>query len=100
MVYDTRGGFLPGFWDNAFETGLIDEMIERIRKLNLVLDRVKTDRMEDHCFLTEDGRAQRTVFSSGVSVTANLDRHTPYEVDGETLEPWSVRVYGPEGRIL
>ena len=100
MLYGERGMFLPGFWDNAFETGLIDEMIERIRKLNLVLDRVKTDRMEDHCFLTEDGRVQRTVFSSGVSVTANLDRHTPYEVDGETLEPWSVRVYGPEGRIL
>ena len=100
MLYGERGMFLPGFWDNAFETGLIDEMISRIRKLNLVLDRVKTDRMTDHCFLTEDGRVQRTFFSSGVVVTANLDRNRTYEVEGEPLAPWSVRVQDAEGRIL
>lgn len=92
MLYGERGMFLPFYASDPLNTGLIDGMISRIKKLNIVLDRVKNDKMENHSFLTDDGALQKTEFSSGVTVIANLSRDNEYEMEGYRFGPWSVLV--------
>lgn len=91
MLYGERGMFLPYYETDPWNTGLIDSMISRINKLNIVLERVKNDTMENHSFITEDGSVQKTEFSSGLSVTANLS-HNAAELEDISLGPWAVLV--------
>ena len=91
--------FLPFYSFDPLNTGLIDRMTDRIKTLNIVLERVKYDSMEEHSFLTPDGAVQRTRFSSGVTVTANLEKNKSYQIEGRLIEPWSVLVE-QDGKII
>lgn len=99
MLYGERGMFLPFYSFDPLNTGLIDRMTDRIKTLNIVLERVKYDSMEEHSFLTPDGAVQRTRFSSGVTVTANLEKNKSYQIEGRLIEPWSVLVE-QDGEII
>jgi hypothetical protein len=59
----------------------VNDMIDRICKVNLVLDKVRYDEMTSHRFLTDDGRVPMTTFSSGVSVIVNFS-NSVYEHNG------------------
>ena len=69
-------------------------MIDRIKTLNQVTEKVAYDEMLSHEFLSEDGMVQRTAFSSGLQVTVNFSKEKSYDVDGEPLEPQAYRLTG------
>ena len=75
--------FLPVYYNAPFMEGSeLDQMITRIKRLDQVTQRVKTEEMLSHSFLTADGLVQKTVFASGVEVIVNFSDKT-YRFDGQ-----------------
>ncbi len=83
LLYGERGMFLPVYYNAPFMEGSeLDQMITRIKRLDQVTQRVKTEEMLSHSFLTADGLVQKTVFASGVEVIVNFSDKT-YRFDGQ-----------------
>ncbi len=94
MLYGEHGMFLPKYAKTHVYSSYFDTMIDRIKTLNQVTEKVAYDEMLSHEFLSEDGMVQRTAFSSGLQVTVNFSKEKSYDVDGEPLEPQAYRLTG------
>lgn len=100
LLYGEKGMFLPSYTSSYPGTSFFAAMLERINKLNSVFLRVATDEMTDHTFLTADGKVQKTVFSSGISVIVNFSEDNEYKNDGITVGPWNFAVLDKGGKLI
>ncbi len=100
LLYGERGMFGPFYSKTHLGSSYFKTMLERIKKLNTVLLEAGTDELADHRFLSDDGKVQRTVFSSGLQVTVNFSREKSYTIDGQELAPMGYTVEKSGGRPI